>query len=78
MIEVKARDEMVDLKKQSEDLNLSTLDKLVNFDFKSAPKAIYSRKDGKGNWVLTRPLPADPYNMIMYFKKGFKAPETVG
>lgn len=68
------QDELVDLKKQSEELNVNSLEKLINFDFKSAPKAIYKRKDGKDNWVLTRPLPADPYNMIMYFKKGFVAP----
>ena len=74
MVTATKQDELVDLKKQSEELNMGSLEKLINFDYKSAPKAIYKRKDGKGNWVLTRPLPADPYNMIMYFKKGFVAP----
>ena len=74
MTTITKQDELIDLKKQSEELNMGSLEKLINFDYKSAAKAIYKRKDEKGNWVLTRPLPADPYNMIMYFKKRFVAP----
>jgi len=45
---------------------------------KSRQRAIYWREIG-GEWVTTRPIPADPASIQMYFERGFKAkkPEDV-
>ncbi len=44
---------------------------------KSRKKAIYycpiTAKDGTVSWARTRPLPADPQSIAMYFAKGFRA-----
>ena len=46
---------------------------IINLN-KSRQRAIYQRPDGKGGWVNTSPLPADPASMNYYFLKGFRAP----
>lgn len=44
---------------------------------RSRMRAIYYRpipqEDGSVDWMPTNPLPADPYNVAVYFRKGFKA-----
>lgn len=42
---------------------------------KSRQRAVFERPDGKGGWVRTTPLPADPASANYYFLKGFRAPQ---
>ena len=46
---------------------------IINLN-KSRQRAIYQRPDGKGGWVNTSPLPADPASINYYMMKGFRAP----
>ncbi len=39
----------------------------------SRMRAIYWRCLAEGDWVQTRPLPADPFSISYYFSKGFRA-----
>lgn len=45
---------------------------------KSRKRARYWREIGKGNWVQTSLLPADPASVNYYFLKGFKGKKPEG